>query len=151
MNPVARRLTAGERKGGSAPSGLPSPARALRVAIAIMSVPPHDEEEEELVEWFPGAYLNDDGDVIIDRSGPAVEAGEVIQKSFEVNVSKLFQKATRETSNVEVLVMEAKILAEKGTIDNPATPANEQTEREARRLIDNRGLSPAWEATDAEV
>lgn len=61
----------------------------------------------------------------------------------------LFQSGPRETTNIELLIIEAEIAAEEGEeVANPAYPKNDKTERRARTRLDEKDLSPAWEDAD---
>lgn len=74
--------------------------------------------------------------------------GDLIKKDSngkETNVSKLFAPGKRKTSNVEMLVIEARIADEKPDKDmNPAFPMGDETASEALDRMDREGLEPAW-------
>ena len=74
--------------------------------------------------------------------------GDLIKKDDngnETNVSELFAPGKRKTSNVEMLVIEARIADEKPDKDmNPAFPMGDDTAEEALARMDNDGLDPAW-------
>jgi len=83
---------------------------------------------------FNDAERNGDGD-LIKKDG----------NGKETNVSKLFAPGKRKTSNVEMLVIEARIADENPGKDmNPAFPMGDGTASEALDRMDSEGLEPAW-------
>jgi len=75
------------------------------------------------------------------------EKGDLIKKDGnrkKINVSKLFAPGKRQTSNVQILVAEARLADEKDGIDNPAFPVNERIANAALEQIDSEGIEPAW-------
>ena len=73
--------------------------------------------------------------------------GDLIKKDDngnETNVSELFAPGKRKTSNVEMLVIEARLADENGPLDNPAFPMGDDTAEEALARMDNEGIDPAW-------
>jgi len=82
---------------------------------------------------FDEAERNSDGDLIkTDHNG------------HETNLTKLLQPGKRKTSNVEMLLIEARLADEKGPIENPAFPMGDDTADEALARMDEEGLDPAW-------
>ena len=82
---------------------------------------------------FKEAERNGDGDLIKKDSN-----------GNETNVSSLFAPGKRKTSNVEMLVIEARLADKNGPLDNPAFPMGDDTAEEALARMDNEGLDPAW-------
>lgn len=99
-----------------------------------------------LMPRLPEAYVNDDGDVIVEKVGKKVQNGVLVDDTYEVNFTTLFRGAPRRTGNLEILLIEAELYAETGRAENAAIPIDEETEAEARKQIEERGLEPAWEA-----
>ena len=82
---------------------------------------------------FKDAERNDEGDLI-----------KKDDNGNETNVSELFAPGKRKTSNVEMLVIEARLADENGPLDNPAFPMGDETAEEALARMDEEGLDPAW-------
>jgi len=83
---------------------------------------------------FENAERNEEGDLI-----------KTDEQGNTVNVSNLFAPGKRKTSNVEMLVIEARIADEKPDKDmNPAFPMGDDTAIEALDRMDAEGLDPAW-------
>lgn len=79
------------------------------------------------------------------------ETGDVMAKvpmpkgrSKTINLTHRFQNAPRRTSNVDILLIEAEILDDTGTVENPARPINPAVKEAALERIDAEGLEPAW-------
>jgi len=82
---------------------------------------------------YKDAERNDEGDLIKkDDNGK------------ETNVSKLFAPGKRKTSNVQMLVIEARLADANGPLDNPAFPMGDDTADKALTQMDSEGLDPAW-------
>ena len=82
---------------------------------------------------YDGAKRNDEGDLI-----------KTDENGHETNLTKLFQPGKRKTSNVEMLLIEARQAERSGEVDNPAFPMGEDTADEALARMDEEGLDPAW-------
>lgn len=107
---------------------------------------PQTTFEGRLLQRDPDAYLNDDGHVVVKRTGIKYQDGQAMSTTYEQDLTVLFQDAPRKTGHVDHLVIEAELYAENGEAGNPAVPIDDRTEREAREQIEAKGLTPAWEA-----
>lgn len=85
---------------------------------------------------------NDDGDKITYETVPA---GPDDTKEIEINLTKMYQAAPSTTGDIEMLVLEAELVADGTALDNPHVPADEETLRQARQQIEQNGHTPAWE------
>lgn len=108
----------------------------------MSSHPPEDYDPltERLLHKFDGAWIGDDGHVR-DRVPIDNRGGERTR-----DLTVMFQNAPRKTANVEALVIEAELYAERGTVGNPAEPITDDVEQRAREQLDAADLTPAWEA-----
>lgn len=101
-----------------------------------------DQLRQNLLDRHSDAWVNDDGDVLVDRV--SVSWGMGGYHTFQQNLSTLYRNARRTCRDVERLLIEARILDEEGSLGNPAIPHNESVEEEARSLIESEGLEPGW-------
>jgi len=81
---------------------------------------------------FEQAERNSDGDLIVEKEGRL--------GTHDVNMSKMFEPGKRKTSNVDMLVIEARLADEKGPLDNPAFPMGEATADKALARIEVKAL-----------
>lgn len=85
---------------------------------------------------FEHAKRNSDGDLIVQKENRL--------GTHDVNMSKMFEPGKRKTSNVDMLVTEARLADKKGPLANPAFPMGEDTADKALARIDSEGIDPAW-------
>lgn len=94
-------------------------------------------------EWIEGHdEVNEDGDkiAVVPDEGPA---GTKVDR--EVNLSKMFQSAPSRTSRVDILTIEAELVADGHDPDNPHIPSSVDVLEEACDQISAAGHTPAWE------
>jgi hypothetical protein len=86
--------------------------------------------------------INDDGDKVQELviRGPANT-----EKTIDCNLSKLFGPAPSTTSNLEILRLEAEMVADGHEPENPHIPVNSDTLNHATAQIESAALTPAWE------
>lgn len=106
----------------------------------------HPTLTAQLLQLDPTAYLDDNDHVIVKKEGVQYVDGNPNHVEYELDYTKLFQTAPKKTGHVSHLVIEAELLDEHGSLDNPAIPVDQDTEDAARRRIEDRDLTPAWEA-----
>lgn len=85
---------------------------------------------------YEGAERNAEGDVVVTKEGRL--------GTHEVNISKLFRPGKRKTSNVQMLLIEARMLDQGRDVENPAFPMGDNTAEKALELMDSEGIEPAW-------
>ena len=90
---------------------------------------------------YPNAELKD-GDVI--RTRKVRVAGAV--REVEQNLSHAYGPAPSTTGGVDILVIEARLVADGRDVRNPHVPADTDTLARAKDRIESEGLTPAWEA-----
>lgn len=93
-------------------------------------------------EFVTGYDKVEDGEKIkeVTIAGPAGTS-----KTVTRNLSNLYHSAPSTTGDVELLVIEAELLADGEGSDNPHIPLDDQTREAAIEQIEERGLTPAWE------
>lgn len=98
-----------------------------------------DDYNPPNVTLYDRATKNENGDYTFKRETDGFG-------TIEVNVSELFKPGRRKTSNVKILVAEARIYADRENGDgiNPAFPTTNDVAEEALEKIENEGLDPAW-------
>ena len=84
----------------------------------------------------------DDGEKIKEIKMPGPNG---TTKTFESSQTALFQTCVSTTSDVEMLRLEAELLAEGKELDNPHIPMTEETLHEAAEAIKTDGHTPWWE------
>jgi len=94
-------------------------------------------------EWIDSYdETNEDGDkvAIVPDEGPA---GTTIER--EVNLSAMYGTAPSRTADVEILRIEAELVADGREPDNPHIPTSGEVLETARGQIEADGNTPAWE------
>ncbi|WP_331232674.1 hypothetical protein [Natronorarus salvus] len=66
------------------------------------------------------------------------------------DLTALYGAAPSTTTDPDLLVVSARIAAEKGPTDNPHVPATDQVLDDALERMEREGLTPAWELVDGE-
>lgn len=66
-------------------------------------------------------------------------------QTTHVNLSTLLTSGISTTSNMEIILIEAKMAAEGDFEGNPHLPSNDRILEQASRVLGERGLTPAWE------
>jgi len=86
--------------------------------------------------------VNEDGDkvAVVPDEGPA---GTTVDR--EVNLSAMYSPAPSRTSKVDILRIEAELVADGREPDNPHIPASGEVLETAREQIEADGNTPAWE------
>ena len=90
-------------------------------------------------------YIDENGDKIKDESFTHPELGEVEEK---VNMSSLLQTGLSTTTDIEHLVVEAKLMEDGRIGNNPHIPATMEILEQAKSRIEARDLTPAWTVFD---
>jgi hypothetical protein len=94
-------------------------------------------------EWIDSHdEINEDGDkvAIVPDEGPAGTTRE-----REVNLSAMYGSAPSRTSQVDILRIEAELVADGREPDNPHIPTSGEVLEDAREQIEADGNTPAWE------
>ena len=86
--------------------------------------------------------VNDKGEKVTTKT---VAAGGDTTKEIEISLTAMYQAAPSTTSDIEMLVMEAELVADGKTLDNPHVPATVEALEQARKQIEQNGHTPAWE------
>jgi hypothetical protein len=83
----------------------------------------------------------DDGDLIHEVlvRGPGNTA-----KTIDANMSRLYRATPSTTSDIDLLVIEAELVADGADLDNPHVPVTDDLRETALARLDDEGLSPAW-------
>lgn len=84
----------------------------------------------------------DDGDKYREMT---VQAGGGTTATIEMNLSKMYQAGPSTTGDMEVLKIEAELVAEGKDLKNPHVPADADLLERATNALSNEGLTPAWE------
>lgn len=94
-------------------------------------------------------YTDADGDKIHRIEYEDKDQGTQV---IDVNLSRLLSAAPSRTTDVDLLLTEAKLIAEGKELDNPHIPATDQILDEAIAQIGraNDDLTPAWEVVDSQ-
>lgn len=111
----------------------------------------HSAETKRLLAQRRKA-LPDDLDVDHDK---VLESGEKLReigfrgpnnttRTIDVNVSKLYQAGPSTTGDIEMLRIEAELVADGKDLDNPHVPVNDDVRARAVDAIESEGLTPAW-------
>jgi hypothetical protein len=66
----------------------------------------------------------------------------------EVSLSKMLGSAPSTTGDIDILRVEAELLAEGNPPGNPHVPINAEVREQAREVIEANGDTPAWEVGD---
>ncbi|WP_135302658.1 hypothetical protein [Haloarcula amylovorans] len=66
-------------------------------------------------------------------------------RTIESNVSKMYRSGPSTTGDVDMLRLEAEMVAEGRELSNPHIPLDEETLTEAVEKIERDGHTPAWE------
>lgn len=95
-------------------------------------------------------------DYIDDDTGHAMKEDRIYHPEYgqltaEVDQTVMYQTARRTTGNLDILLVEAEQAANGGDIKNVAVPTSPETEELARRVLEEEGLTPAWEVADVEA
>lgn len=79
-----------------------------------------------------------------------VPAGTDSTKTIQVNLTKMYQASPSTTGDIEILELEAEMVAEGREMDNPHVPSSTKLMEQARSKIEQNGHAPAWEIFDNE-
>ncbi|WP_331233216.1 hypothetical protein [Natronorarus salvus] len=71
-------------------------------------------------------------------------------QTVDRDLTALFGAAPSTTTDPDLLVVSARIAAEKGPTDNPHVPATDQVLDDALERMEREDLVPAWELVDGE-
>lgn len=85
---------------------------------------------------------NDEGEKITEYKLPGPDGTTT---TVTRNYTKLYKDEISMTGNVDLLVIEAELLAEGRTLSNPHIPLSDAVAEAARSRIDAAGNNPAWE------
>ena len=86
--------------------------------------------------------INDDGDKYQEMT---VKAGGDSTTTIQVNLTKMYQAAPSTTGDMEILRIEAELVADGKDLENPHVPADADLLERATNVLSNEGLTPAWE------
>jgi hypothetical protein len=98
-------------------------------------VVPRDDDRVDKVE--DGNHIR-----VLESAGPGDTTVE-----REMDLTAMYAPAPSTTNDVEILLIEAQIVADGGTLENPHVPATEDVLEEAERRFENEPYDPVWEGS----
>jgi len=112
----------------------------LEPEIKVLRAKARDAQSDDFITGHD--YVDEDGDKI-EKELVAGPAGST--KEIETNLTELYTAGPATTGKVDLLVLEAEIVAERGVMENPHIPIDTETRDAAKAQIKENGHTPAWD------
>lgn len=77
-----------------------------------------------------------------------VDGGGGTTETHNSSLTSMYRPAPSTTGDVDILVLEAELLADGADLENPHIPETEAIRDKALDRLDGEGLEPAWRAAD---
>jgi hypothetical protein len=126
---------------------VPDDATALEPRIKALVAKRRFNLEEDFIDESRYDHIDERGHKISEQpvAGPG---GTTL--TIDSNLSVMYEPTPSTTSDVDMLRLEAEMLAEGRDLGNPHLPDSEETLQEAVEVIERDGNVPTWEVIDGE-
>lgn len=111
----------------------------LEPEIKVLRAKARDSLPNDIVEDYD--KINDDGDKIEVQTWTTRSGGE---KETEHNLTAMYRPGPSTTGDVDMLVLEAEMMANGRDLDNPHIPSTVAVKDEALERLADQDLEPAW-------